>query len=30
MGGYTTIVVKPGEDVKRRTKETLANFVSKA
>jgi hypothetical protein len=25
-GGYTTIIVKPGEDVKKRSKETMASF----
>ena len=26
--GYTTIIVKPGEDVKKRSKETMEKFVS--
>jgi hypothetical protein len=26
--GYTTIIVKPGEDVKQRSKETKEKFVS--
>jgi hypothetical protein len=28
--GYTTIIVKPGEDVKKRSKETKEKFVSYA
>jgi hypothetical protein len=27
--GYTTIIVKPGEDLKKRTKETQKKFVRK-
>jgi hypothetical protein len=27
--GYTTIIVKPGEDLKKRTKETQEKFVRK-
>jgi hypothetical protein len=27
--GYTTIIVKPGEDLKKRTKETREKFVHK-
>jgi hypothetical protein len=30
MNGYTTIIVKPGEDVKKRSKETMEKFVSQA
>jgi hypothetical protein len=26
--GYTTIIIKPGEDVKKRSKETKKKFVS--
>ena len=29
-GGYTTIIVKQGEDVKKRSKETMEKFVSPA
>jgi hypothetical protein len=28
--GYTTIIVKPGEDVQKRSKETMQKFVSQA
>jgi hypothetical protein len=28
--GYTTIIVKPGEDLKKRSKETMEKFVSLA
>jgi hypothetical protein len=28
--GYTTIIVKPGESVKKRSKETMEKFVSPA
>jgi hypothetical protein len=28
--GYTTIIVKPGENVKKRSKETMDKFVSQA
>jgi hypothetical protein len=28
MSGYTTIIVKPGEDVKKRSKETMEKFIS--
>lgn len=29
-GGYTTIIVKPGEDIKKRSRETMARFASQA
>ncbi|HYK90675.1 MAG TPA: hypothetical protein VE398_18020 [Acidobacteriota bacterium] len=28
--GYTTIIVKPGEDLKQRSRETQAKFASQA
>jgi hypothetical protein len=28
--GYTTIIVKPGEDIKKRSKETLDKFSGQA
>ena len=28
MSGYTTIIVKPGENLKRRSKETMEKFAS--
>ena len=28
--GYTTIIVKPGEDLKRRSKDTKEQFASQA
>jgi hypothetical protein len=28
--GYTTIIVKPGEDLKKRSKETMEKFVGLA
>jgi hypothetical protein len=28
--GYTTIIIKPGEDVKQRSKETKEKFASQA
>jgi hypothetical protein len=29
-GGYTTIIVKPGEDLKQRSREIKVQFASKA